>query len=223
MRSSSRKSARSINDRPHVDGRTWLRHGTARLLRMSTTCVCRPWRLDDPERLLREVAEALPLEAGANYVAVVDLDGALLGVRRLGTDHVTGPDVSEVGRSTVQPAILDVVGTDSGVRPPSRVAHLLRCRIGRVTHAIDDLDWHRALSYGTQLLDTFIGDLIVLTPCGWMASDDQRGGLAPTLDDLARRGGRRASRPDALRRGSRGGLVAWMTDVGATEGYSAAW
>lgn len=145
-------------------------------------CTCEPWRLRDPKALLTAVARRTKFEAGRSYLATVDLDGNLVGVQQLPASAEGLSDPWEIGRRVIEPAGKQILG-DVHERPPRHVTHLIRVRDGRVVWGLHDVAFARSLLYGLQILSTFTGELIVLTPHGW-TTGGHHGAASPTLGEL---------------------------------------
>jgi hypothetical protein len=151
----------------------------------SETCTCEPWKLRDPQGALRAIGRRTSLEMGRSYLAAFDLAGGLIGIRKLPISFERQTERWKIGRKFIEPAATKLL-TMPGERPPKRVTHLIRCRDSRAVFGLHDYDFAYALMYGIQMLDTFTGELIVVTPHGWTAGP--RWGMGtPTFDELSRR------------------------------------
>ncbi|HVT64541.1 MAG TPA: hypothetical protein VHD81_05265 [Mycobacteriales bacterium] len=145
---------------------------------------CEPWRLDDVASTLAAVDRQVPLVAGSTYIAVFDLMGALVGARRL-ADDVPERTGHPPGTSAIRSAVTALIGDDIGPLPPDYVTHLVRCRDGYVVWAPDDPAWGYALIYGVQMMNTYVGEVIVVTPHGWTMGRGRAAGRLPTLSNLS--------------------------------------
>jgi hypothetical protein len=156
-------------------------------------CTCRPWKLNDVPAVLGAVASRLRLERGRSYLAAFDLETKLVGARRLPLSFDRMTDRWDIGRTGIAPTAERVLGSSLRHGPPTRVTHLIRCRDARAVYGIHDLAFAYGLMYGLQLLDTFTGELVVVTPHGWSLGPRQAG-ASPTLADLKALSPRAASR-----------------------------
>lgn len=146
---------------------------------------CEPWRLTDPASALATVAGKVPLVAGSGYVAVFDLAGTMVGARLLNDeaeDRVGYPP----GTAAIQTAVEALIGDDIGPRPPDYVTHLIRCHSGHAVWGPDEPEWGYALMYAVQMLNSYVGEVIVLTPHGWTTGRHRNAGRIPTLTHLSK-------------------------------------
>jgi hypothetical protein len=154
---------------------------------MIQKCSCSPWRLADIPTTLHAASAAAPsgFTLPSTYAVVTDLDDGVVGVRQL--EHRSDDDADQSGRiNDLHAAYADIIGELSGPRPPTHVAHVVRCRPGRAVFGIDDNGWGWALSFALNLIDAYWGNVIVVTPHGWTTGRMRAAALTPTTDDLAR-------------------------------------
>lgn len=145
---------------------------------------CEPWRLADAASALTAVAGRVSLAAGSSYVAVFDLAGKLVGARLLTDDDAERVGYPQ-GSRAIRTAVAALISDDVGPRPPEYVTHVIRCHDRYVVWGPDEPRWGYALIYGVQMLNTFVGEVIVLTPHGWTTGRRRATGHVPTLTDLA--------------------------------------
>jgi hypothetical protein len=148
---------------------------------------CEPWRLADIPGALVAIAGQVTLTAGSTYVAVFNLEGALIGARHVADDHESS-DYYPPGTTAIGEAVTALIGDDIGPRPPDHVTHLIRCRDGRVVWGPDEPGWGYALMYAVQSLNSFVGEVIVVTPHGWTTGRRRASRPLPTLAELSRTG-----------------------------------
>lgn len=149
-------------------------------------CSCRPWRVDDIPAMLQAASTATSsgFAANATYAVVTDLVGGLEGVRRL-PDREGSDETSRYERSKdLNAAYADILGEMSGPRPPIHVAHIVRCRPGRAVFGLEDNMWGWALSFALNLIDSYWGHVIVVTPYGWTCGPRHAAAQQPTIADL---------------------------------------
>lgn len=132
--------------------------------------------------MLRATAARIRLEPGRSYLASFDLSGTLVNTGRLPLKVERLTDCWEIARKHVGPTATGLVG-ESLRGPANHVTHLIRCRDARAVFGLHDYAFAYGLLYGLQLLDSYCGELVVVTPYGWTARP-QWGGAAPTLAEL---------------------------------------
>jgi hypothetical protein len=148
---------------------------------------CEPWRLADIPSALDAIAGQATLAVGSTYVAVFDLKETLIGARHVPDDHESA-DYYPPGTTAIGTAVTELIGDDIGPRPPEYVTHLIRCRDGRVVWGPDEPEWGYALMYAVQMLNSFVGEVIVVTPHGWTTGRSRASRPLPTLNDLSQAG-----------------------------------
>jgi hypothetical protein len=154
----------------------------------SAKCSCSPWELADIPATIRAIAAELPsgFASNATYAAVTTLDDdAVVGVRQLPTGQISDGRWESERIKDLHDAYADMIGELSGPRPPDRVAHIVRCRPGRAVFGMEDYAWASAIRYALNLIDTYTGEIIVLTPFGWTCGPRLAGAMTPTLHELA--------------------------------------
>lgn len=148
------------------------------------SCTCEPWKSVPPSDALTAIAKRTTLEMGRSYFATFTLSGSLVGVRKLPASAERQTDRWKLARKVIAPTATKVLGTESP-RPPTNVSHLIRCRDSRTVYGRYDYEWAYSLLYGLQMLNSFCGDLIVVTPSGWTIGG-QSGSAEPNFHDLRR-------------------------------------
>jgi hypothetical protein len=143
-----------------------------------------PWHLPDVPAFLSAVAREVDLYAGLDLLAVVDVSDKreLLAVETLPTAETSRVEDWQFAMQVIAPMLERLCPDHDSPPPPQCTTHLLRCRAGRVVPALDDVRLGYALLYGRNLINTFCGDIVILTPHGWRA--ERRAGLTPTLTSL---------------------------------------
>ena len=142
------------------------------------------WDLADPARLLHDLAAATPLSAGRSL---------LCQVARPATDQVLvthtdvwgsgGPPGDECDAQKEVEAAMRRIGHrdcdwDDDVRLTSAVV-IVVLREGRAVPRAGDLAVTSALRYANNAFHALTGDLLVVTPHGWVSVPDRLAGLAP--------------------------------------------
>jgi len=159
------------------------------------------WHLTDPARLLHDLAAAGPLLTGRSL---------LCQVARPATDQrlVAHTDVwrsgfspyDELGAREEVEAAMRRIGHrewewDDDVRLTSAVVTVV-LREGRAVPRAGDFAVTSALRYANNLFQALRGELVIVTPHGWVCLPDQLAGLEPVAV-VDRQAGQSALRPTA--------------------------
>ena len=142
------------------------------------------WDLADPARLLSDLRERMPLTTGQSV---------LCQVQRPATDQLLvahtvvwrgrAPADEMDAQDDVEAAMRRIGHRDwqwdDDVRLSSSVV-VVMMRDGRAVTRSSDFDVWRALRYANNPFQALLGDLIVLTPHGWIVVWDDVAGLEPT-------------------------------------------
>ncbi len=169
------------------------RRTSAILVRVSTYRANVPpdlydWDLVDPARLLRELAACSPLDAGRTFLVQV-VEPA---TRQVVTAHTVlwdgpSPDDPDQAQADVAGAMRRLGHRawrwDDDLRLRSAVVTVV-ARNGRAVHHDSDHDTYRALRYANNEFQALIGDLVVVTPHGWIIEPDGVAGREPAVTDV---------------------------------------
>lgn len=141
------------------------------------------WDLADPARLLRDLATTRPLHVGQTLLCQV-LEPATQ--QRLTAQTVVWEGRGPVDEMLAQDQVEDAMRRlghrdfdwDDDLRLRSAVV-IVVVRDGRAVDRHTDRDVSRAIRYANNPFQALIGDLVVVTPYGWIALPDGVAGLEP--------------------------------------------
>lgn len=142
------------------------------------------WALVDPARLLRDLRQRMPLTAGQSVLCQVERPATdQLLVAHTVVWRGRGPADEMEARDDVEEAMRGIGHRDwvwdDDVRLSSSVVVVV-IRDGRAVTRSSDFHLAYALRYANNPFQALLGDLIVVTPHGWIAVCDDVAGLEPT-------------------------------------------
>jgi hypothetical protein len=152
--------------------------------RASVPAHLEPWQLVDPARLLRDLASATPLAAGRSLLCQVSRPATdQLLVAHTDAWPATGRSTDEIGAQEHIEDAMRRIGHrdwqwDDDVRLSSVVVSVV-VRDGRAVLRSDDYDVVSVLRYANNVFQALRGELVVVTPHGWITSPDELAGLDP--------------------------------------------
>lgn len=141
----------------------------------------RPWQLQDPARLLTEVAERFPLVEGTALLALIhhpSTEQNLVGVQRL-----RAPAVIDDWQEASEEIYEQMQRFDIPERPrrPEHSGVTIVVRDGLCVLGLNEGQWHRAWRYSNHLRNAFDGGLILVTQHGWVDVLTDTAGLSPAM------------------------------------------
>ena len=142
-----------------------------------------PWDLVDPARLLRDLAAATPLLTGRLLLCQVArpaTDQALVAQTDVWPDGQPADEMQ--ARDEVEAAMRRIGHRDwewdDDVRLTSAVVNVV-IRGGRAVPRASDYTVRLSLQYANNPFQALRGDLIIVTPYGWITALDELAGLEP--------------------------------------------
>lgn len=166
-------------DLSHVDGMTT----TADSYRAAVPAHLDSWDLADPARLLHDLAAATPLLAGRSLLCLVArpaTDQKLVAhtdawLARRPADEMQARDEIEDAMRRIGHRDWE---WDDDVRLTSVVVTVV-IRDGRAVPRADDYAVGSVLRYANNTFQALRGELVIVTPHGWITSPDQLAGREP--------------------------------------------
>jgi hypothetical protein len=134
-----------------------------------------------PDQLIAQIADEVPLTAGAAYVVLVaDPPTAqdIVAIRRLESPAVID-DWDEASEEIYE--LMQELAIPEGPPPPRHSAVTVVVRPGYCVFGPNEGNWLSAWKYSNHMTNAFNGGLILVTEHGWSDFMTHAAGLSPAL------------------------------------------